>query len=112
MKNYRLSSGTKEHYTSLADLREAWGMKPIVKKTNDAEKLAKQQEKFVSKHICKACGQPMTFIHGNVMACKNPKCKGIEIKREDKEGNVIISYINSCEILNDKGAEIANNIFN
>ena len=35
MKNYRLSSGTKEHYTSLADLREAWGMKPIVKKTSD-----------------------------------------------------------------------------
>lgn len=32
MKNYRLSSWTKEHYTSLADLREAWGMKPIVKK--------------------------------------------------------------------------------
>lgn len=54
----------------------------------------------------------MTFIHGNVMACKNPKCKGIEIKREDKEGNVITSYINSCEILNEKGAEIANNIFN
>ena len=31
---------------------------------------------------------------------------------EDKEGNVITSYINSCEILNEKGAEIANNIFN
>ena len=41
-----------------------------------------------------------------------PKCKGIEVKREDKEGNEIVSYITSCEILGDRGAEIANNIFN
>lgn len=112
MNNYRMSKGTTEHYTSLAALREGWGMKPVIKKTRDSEKLAEQQKTFVNKHICKACGLPMTYIHGNIMACKNPECKGIEVKREDKEGNEIVSYITSCEILGDRGAEIANNIFN
>lgn len=112
MTNYRLSSGITEHYTSFSDLREAWGMKPIIKKTNDKAKLAEQQKVFINKHKCKACGVPMTYTGGNIMVCKNPKCKGIEIKREDKEGNTITSYINSCEILGEKGAEIANNIFN
>lgn len=112
MKNYRLSSGTTERYTSFEALREGFGMKPIVKKTSDKEKLSEQQKKFVEKHICKACGMPMTYIHGNIIACKNPKCKGIEIQREDKEGNIITSYITSCELLSERGAEIANNIFN
>ena len=68
-------------------------------------------ERFLSKHKCKACGAPMTYIHGNVMACKNPECKGIEIKREDKDGNEMVSYINSFCTLDDLGAEIASNIF-
>lgn len=112
MNNYRMSKGTTEHYTSFTALREAWGMKPVIKKTRDKDKLEKQQEAFVNKHKCKACGRPMTYIHGNIMACTNPDCKGIEIKREDKEGNVIISYITSSELLDNRGAEIANNIFN
>lgn len=92
MNNYRMSKGTTEHYTSLAALRRL-GMKPVIKKTRDSEKLAEQQKTFVNKHICKACGLPMTYIHGNIMACKNPKCKGIEVKREDKEGNEIVSTL-------------------
>ena len=44
--------------------------------------------------------------------CLNPKCKGIEVKHEDKEGNVTVSYITSYDLLDDLGAEIANNIFN
>lgn len=112
MKNYRMSKGTTEHYTSLEDLRISFGLKPVTKKTRDDEKLKKQQESFVKKHRCKACGMPMTYMNGNVMTCQNPKCKGIEIKRLDKEGNEVTSYITSYDILDDKGAEIANNIFN
>ena len=89
MSNYRMSKGTTEHFTSLEEMRTAWGMKPVTKKTSDRKKLKEQQERFLSKHKCKACGTPMTYIHGNVMACKNPECKGIEIKREDKDGNEI-----------------------
>ena len=80
MSNYRMSKGTTEHFTSLEEMRTAWGMKPVTKKTSDKKKLKEQQERFLSKHKCKACGTPMTYIHGNVMACKNPECKGIEIK--------------------------------
>lgn len=112
MKNYRMSKGTTKHYTSLTDLREDFKLKPIIKKTSDAEKLAKQQESFVNKHKCKACGLPMTYMNGNIMTCKNPECKGIEIKREDKDGNEIVTYVTPYEVLSDKGAEIANNIFN
>ena len=111
MRNYRMSKDTTERYSSLEDLRNAWGMTPVTKKTKDLTKLEKQKEAFVNKHKCKACGQPMTYIHGNIMACTNSDCKGIEIKREDKEGNILISYINSFDLLEDKGAEIANNIF-
>ena len=101
MSNYRMSKGTTEHFTSLEEMRTAWGMKPVTKKTSDKKKLKEQQEKFLSKHKCKACGTPMTYIHG----------KGIEIKREDKDGNEMVSYINSFCTLDDLGAEIASNIF-
>lgn len=32
MKNYRMSRNTTEHYTSLSGLREAFGLKPVIKK--------------------------------------------------------------------------------
>lgn len=112
MTNYRMSKDTTERYTNLKDLRTAWGMKPVIKKTKDTTKLSKQKESFGNKHKCKACGMPMTYIYGNIMACTNSECKGIEVKREDKEGNILTSYITSYDLLDDKGAEIANNIFN
>jgi hypothetical protein len=112
MREYRMSKGTTEHYTDLASLRAAWGKEPVTKKTKDVVKLKKQQEDFMSKHRCKACGAPMTYTGGNIMTCLDPKCKGIEVKHEDKEGNVTVSYITSYDLLDDLGAEIANNIFN
>ena len=112
MKNYRMSKGTTEHYTDLASLRAAWGMNPVTKKTKDEKKLQTQQENFGNKHKCKGCGQPMSYIHGNVMTCTNPKCKGVESKHIDKEGNEVISYHIPYDLLDDLGAEIANNIFN
>ncbi len=58
MSNYRMSKGTTEHFTSLEEMRTAWGMKPVTKKTSDKKKLKEQQERFLSKHKCKACGTP------------------------------------------------------
>ena len=79
-----MSKGTTEHYTSFKDLREAWGLPKVTNKTRDAKKLKKQQESFLSKHICRACGNPLTYTGGNIMTCTNPDCKGIKIEREDK----------------------------
>lgn len=113
MKNFRLGKDTKEHYTSLAELRKAWGRKPIKKlRTNDEKKLKEQQENFCSKHKCKACGEPMVWIGGSMMACKNENCKGIKVEEKDKDGNIIrIEYLVSYELLDKKGALIAENIF-
>lgn len=112
MSNFRMGSNTREHYTSFTDMAAAWGCKPVVKKTSDAEKLKGQQEKFVNKHKCKACGQPMTYVSGtSVMSCQNPSCKGIKHVREDKDGNEIVTYLPSYDLLDSLGSEIASNIF-
>lgn len=111
MSNYRLSKGTTEHYTSLEELRAAWGKKPFVKRTKDEAKLKSQREKFCNKHLCKACKQPMEYVGGNVMTCTNPECKGVKIEHKDKEGNVYYTYMTSYDLLRPLGAEIASNIF-
>ena len=112
MSNYRLSKDTTAHYTSMEELRAAWGKEPITKRTKDEEKLKKQRERFNKKHLCKACGKPLVIVKGtNVMSCTNPQCAGIKVEREDKEGNKYISYLLSYDVLNETGADIANNIF-
>lgn len=111
MRNYRLSKDTVEHYTSLQDLRVGFGMKPITRKTNDKNKLKKQQEDFCSKHKCRACGSPMTYMGGNIMTCQNPNCKGIPVKHVDTEGNETTTYFTSYYTLDKRGSEIAHNIF-
>ena len=111
MREIRLGGGFTEHYSSFEEMCNAYGCKPVIKKTKDANKLASQQEKFCARHKCKACGNPMSWVGGNQMACTNEKCKGIKVEREDKEGNKIVSYVVSYELLDSLGAEIANNIF-
>lgn len=112
MKNYRVSKDTTEHFTSLESLRAAFGLKPVTKRTNDKSKLMKQREDFANKHKCKACGSPMTYLdNGNVMACTNPECKGIEKKKIDKEGNEITYYLPSYDLLDNRGSDIAAHIF-
>ena len=111
MSTYRLSQGTTEHYTSLQDLRSAWGLKEITKKTNDEKKLSAQQERFCKRHKCPACGSPMEHITGNIMTCTNSKCLGVKNERIDKEGNIIIEYSTSYDLLDDIGAVIAETIF-
>lgn len=111
MREFRKANGVTEHYTSLEELRANWGLKPIIKKTKDAERLQKQRENFCNRHRCKACGQPMSYIGGTAMTCTNEKCRGIKEERTDKDGNVIVTYSVSYSLLDDKGAEIAGNIF-
>lgn len=112
MKDFRMDRNTKEHYTSFEEVGVAWGCRPVVKKTSDAKKLKSQQEKFVSKHKCRACGQPMTYIKGtSVMSCKNVSCKGVRQKRTDQDGNEVVTYLPSYDLLDELGAQIADVIF-
>lgn len=112
MTNFRLGRNTTEHYTSFEEAAKAWGCKPANKKNKDMKKLQEQQEKFCAKHKCKACGQPMVFVgNSNTMVCSNEKCKGIKNVRTDKEGNEIVTYTPSYDLLDDTGSEIANVIF-
>ena len=112
MKVMRLGNNTTEHYTSFEDLAAAWGCKPVSKVTKDMKKLKEQQDNFCGKHKCKACGEPMTFVYEtSAMVCKNPKCRGVKQIRTDKEGNEIVSYLPSYDLLDELGMEIGNNIF-
>lgn len=111
MKAYRMGRNTTEHYTSFEEAAAAWHCKPFSRKTKDENKLLKQQNDFCERHKCPACGQPMSFVGGSWMTCKNEKCKGIKDEYTDAEGNKITSYRVSCKQLDAKGAEIANVIF-
>ena len=112
MKEFRKAKGVTEHYTSLEEMAKAWGCKGSpIKQTRDKEKLQKQRENFCNFHKCKACGQPMTYIGESVMTCTNDKCKGIKHERKDNDGNTIVTYSVSYEILEEKYAEKARNIF-
>ena len=114
MKTFRKSKDCTEYYSSLEELRTAWNCKPIIKRTNDEEKLKKQRESFSERHICKACGKPMTFIsETNIMCCTNEKCSGIKHQAVNEEtGEEKVWYTTSYKTLDEKGANIANIIFN
>lgn len=112
MSNYRLGRNTTEHYTSFEELRAAFGCKPITKRTSDEKKLEGQRIAFNGKHRCKSCNQPMVWIGGtSVMSCKNPDCKGIKSVRTDIDGNEIVTYYPSYDLLDSVGADIASNLF-
>lgn len=111
MKN-RLRKDVSEHYTSFTEMGEAYGIKPKRKQTRDKEKLMKQRETFFKKHLCPVCKQPMVYIGGNQMVCKNEACKGIKHEITDaKTGDKKIVYSPAYCLLDEKGAEIAFNLF-
>ena len=111
MKAYRLSKGVTEHYTSFEELRKAYGLKPVTKQTKDKEKLELQRKTFCSKHLCSNCKKPMTWTGGNVMACLNHDCKGIKHEQVLDTGEIRVWYSPSYDLLDDKGASIAANLF-
>lgn len=105
--SHKKSGETIASYSSLSELREAYNLKPFIKRTKDENKLNSQREKFAGRHKCKACGEPMAFVFGNIMACTNEECKGIEMSNADGTKRYVTSY----DLLDDVGTEIANNIF-
>lgn len=111
MKFYKMSKGVTEHYTSLEELRAAWGLSPVIRQNKDKNKLGKQREVFLGKHLCSACKMPMTYIGGNQLVCQNIECKGIKHETKLEDGNVKIWYTPSFDLLDDKGSEIAYNLF-
>ena len=95
-------------YFGLEELASAYN----VKRTSNQEKLAERQKKFLTHHICKSCGEPLIWETGNVMVCKNPACKGIKIKTaKDETDEEKTIYVPSFELLEDKYADIAENLF-
>lgn len=109
MRNFNIPKDVS--YNSFEELRAAVGLKPSTRRTSNEAKLQSQKEKFCNRHKCKACGQPMTWIGGNQMACTNENCKGIKVERTDNDGNTIVSYVTSYHLLDKVGAKIAENIF-
>ena len=115
MKKFKKSKETKTFDpTSFDELRKEFGLKPIVWRTNDLDKLKGQRERFQSKHVCPVCKQPMKFIDDtNIFLCVNDECKGFtrEILIDEETGEKeIIKYI-PYHTLDEKSARIANNIF-
>ena len=111
MSNYKMGKGVSYHCNSFEDIARKFGCKPFIKRTGNAEKLAKQQKNFYKRHICKACNQPLTWIEGtNIMSCTNPECKGIEKSYEDDTGVKKTGYELSYQSLSEKEEDIANNI--
>lgn len=108
----RTNSKGEVTYSSFQELASAWNIKPVSKVTKDKEKLKGQQEKFLGRHMCRACGQPMTYNRGtNIMTCNNPDCKGIKMTRENEDGSKSVYYLTSYSLLDELGEEIAENIF-
>ena len=111
MKFYRMSKGETAHYSSFEELRTAWGLAPVIKQTKDKAKLEKQRENFLNRHLCPACKQPMSYLGGNMMACQNENCKGIKHEAKNDLGETRVWYTVPYELLDEKGSDVANNIF-
>lgn len=107
----RIDQRGNAHYSSFQELASAYNIKPVSRVTKDKEKLKSQQNKFQSRHRCRACGEPMSWIGDNIMTCCNPKCKGIKIKHKNEDGTESVGYITSYDLLDTEGADIAGVIF-
>lgn len=111
MKDFRLGKNDTAHYSSFAELREAWGLKKLSSRTKDEKKLAEQREKFVG--TCNVCKQPLVYCTGtNVCYCNNENCKGIKVgTKTGEDGKEKPIYAPYQRILNEKGLEIGLNLF-
>lgn len=98
-----------EHYSSFSELASSMGIQKAHNKNK--KKIEYQKEKFGKKHRCKACGEPLTFIGGNIVTCTNPKCKGIKNVKKLDDGTEVVTYLTSYELLDDIGTNIASRIF-
>lgn len=110
MKEFRKDKNCTEHYTSLEELRKGFGLKPVIKRTKDAEKLQSQREKFLG--TCRVCKKTLSIVSGtNILCCQNPECKGLKMTGKSKDGLDKEWYIPVTRVLDERGAEIARNLF-
>lgn len=94
--------------TAFKEIRHAFGLKELSYKTKDEKKLEKQREKFCKSHTCQFCGETREWVPDtNIMVCKNPRCKGYQVKSKDGE---IISSLPSYSELSNYGEAIAETI--
>ena len=104
------TNGKENTYTATAfkDIRHAFGLKELSYKTKDEKKLEKQREKFCKSHTCQFCGETREWVpNTNIMVCKNPRCKGYQVKSKDGE---IIASLPSYSELSSYGEAIAETI--
>lgn len=113
MKDYRPSKGETAHYTSLEQLCTALNIPKMQRRSRDKSKLESDQSKFLG--TCRTCGQSLHYIAGtNVLVCNNPDCKGRKLPSRTSDENAEVvedRYVPVMRILNEKGSEIAENLF-
>jgi hypothetical protein len=106
MKEFRKDKHCTEHYTSLEELRAAYGCKPITKKRpKDEDVLKEAREKFLG--TCPVCKSPMKYVSTSYSVCGNAECKGKNIAKQGEEPR----YITVVKKFDLKGVEIAENLF-
>lgn len=106
-----MNKNNSSSYSSFEDALIAIGGTPRPKKTKNKEKLKKQQDHLTG--VCRACKQPLTWIDGtNIVSCQNPGCRGLKRTRTNSEtGKKEIYYLPVYRILDDRGLNIAINLF-
>lgn len=105
---YKTNNG-EVHYSSFSELAASMGLQKPAKKNK--KKIEYLQDRFNKKHKCKACGQPLVYMGGNIVTCTNPKCKGIKTTKKLDDGTETTVYLTSYELLDDVGTNIASRIF-
>ena len=111
--NKKTKTKAVKTFTSFEDLRSLYGLPPIRRQTRDKEKLKGQRQFFLSKHLCPTCNCEMEHIDGtNVLFCPNKNCDGFKrIFADEETDEKTIEKSIAFDILDDKGAKIANSIF-
>lgn len=70
------------------------------------------RERFEKRHLCIVCHQPMIWVSGtNILACKNPECKGRKVEKTLSDGTIKVEYKPYFHTLDIKGTEIAEKLY-
>lgn len=109
----RKNSKEVKTLTSFEDLRAEWNLPPLRRQTKDKKRLEGQRQRFLSHHKCPICESEMKYIDNtNVFLCTNKNCEGFKSVFTDEETEeTTVSKSIAFDILDDKGARIASNIF-
>lgn len=55
--------------------KELYNLPPYSNGFSNEEQRKSVLQKFEAKNVCKDCKQPLSYIGGNVLCCKNSECK-------------------------------------